>query len=245
MRSGKAVRMLGVCMDLDETKVAERRANARNERVEAALQLTTAGVWDWDVENGLTNNTDGYYRVFGVEPAFGRANHELASAARHRSRTPSRPVPRRLRRVDPAAQVLETEYRFRHTDGSWHWALDRAFVVDRAADGATRRVVGLVVDITARKMRETALSASDQRFRAIARELRCVIYEIDAETGLATGEGVERVLGYSPQRSAARVRLGARSCIPTTSRCSSNGSTATPNPLVRSSTASGTRTATT
>jgi PAS domain-containing protein len=73
--NGKAVRMLGVCMDLDETKVAERQANARNERVEAALQLTTAGVWDWDVENGITYNTDGYYRVFGVEPSFGRANH--------------------------------------------------------------------------------------------------------------------------------------------------------------------------
>ena len=65
-------------------------------------------------------------------------------------------------------QVLETEYRFRHTDGSWHWALDRAFVVERAPDGATRRVLGLVVDITERKIRETALSASDQRFRAVA-----------------------------------------------------------------------------
>src|SRR6185295_13845539 len=48
-----------------------------------------------------------------------------------------------------------------------------------------------------RKIRETGLSAADQRFRAIARELRCVIYEIDAETGISTGEGVERVLGYS------------------------------------------------
>ena len=74
-QNGKAVRMLGVCMDLDETKVAERPPNARNERVEAALQLTTAGVWDWDVENGITHNTDGYYRVFGVDPDFGHANH--------------------------------------------------------------------------------------------------------------------------------------------------------------------------
>jgi len=195
---GKAVRMLGVCMDLDETKVAERRANARNERVEAALQLTTAGVWDWDVEHGTTFNTDGYYRVFGVDPAFGRANHmnwrQLLGIDPDEQIDQFR---RLLQRVDPDAHVLETEYRFRHTDGSWHWALDRAYVVDRAADGSTRRVLGLVVDITARKIRETGLSAADQRFRAIARELRCVIYEIDAESGLSTGEGVERVLGYA------------------------------------------------
>ncbi|HEU4781172.1 MAG TPA: PAS domain-containing protein, partial [Steroidobacteraceae bacterium] len=195
---GKAVRMLGVCMDLDETKVAERRANARNERVEAALQLTTAGVWDWDVQHGLTNDTDGYYRVFGVDPAFARAN--ILTWRQVLGTDPDQEIERfreRLRHVDSAAQVLETEYRFRHTDGSWHWALDRAWVVDRAPDGSTRRVLGLVVDITARKIRETGLSAADQRFRAIARELRCVIYEIDAETGLSSGEGVERVLGYS------------------------------------------------
>jgi PAS domain S-box-containing protein len=195
---GKALRMLGVCMDLDETKVAERRANARNERVETALQLTTAGVWDWDVEHGLTHHTDGYYRVFGVDPAFGRANirtwRQLLGTDPDRALEAFRD---RLRQVDPSQSVLETEYRFRHTDGSWHWALDRAHVVERAPDGSTRRVLGLVVDITARKLRETALSAGDQRFRAIARELRCVVYEIDSETGLSTGEGVERVLGYS------------------------------------------------
>jgi PAS domain S-box-containing protein len=195
---GKALRMLGVCMDLDETKVAERRANARNQRVEDALQLTTAGVWDWDVENNLTNHTDGYYRVFGVDPTFGRANVRTWRQAL--GTDPDRELEAfrdRLRKVDPSASVLETEYRFRHTDGSWHWALDRAYVVDRAPDGTTKRVLGLVVDITARKLRETALSAGGERFRAIARELRCVVYEIDSETGLSTGEGVERVLGYS------------------------------------------------
>jgi len=198
--NGKAVRMLGVCMDLDEAKVAERQANARNERVEAALQLTTAGVWDWDVENGITHNTDGYYRVFGVDPVFGRANHmnwrQLLGTDPELAIDDFR---RRLQRVEPHAQVLETEYRFRHTDGTWHWALDRAYVVDRAPDGATRRVLGLVVDITERKIRETALTAADQRFRAVSRELRCVIYDIDAETGLTKDDGVERVLGYTPE----------------------------------------------
>lgn len=195
---GKAVRMLGVSMDLDETKIAERRANARNERVEAALQLTTAGVWDWDVENNRTNHTDGYYRVFGVDPAFGRAN--IKTWRQIHGTDPDAALENfreRLRRVDPAAHVLETEYRFRHTDGSWHWAFDRAYVMDRAPDGTTKRVVGLVVDITARKQREMALSASDQRFRALSRELKAVIYEIDAETGLSTAEGTERVIGYT------------------------------------------------
>jgi PAS domain S-box-containing protein len=195
---GKAIRMLGVCMDLDESKVAERRANARNERVEHALQLTGAGVWDWDVERNETHHSDGYYRVFGVDPAFGRAN--IRSWRQMLGTDPEKEIEKfreRLRHVDPSARVLETEYRFRHTDGSWHWALDRAYVIERKPDGSTSRVLGLVVDITARKLRETTLSAADQRFRAIASELRCVIYDIDNETGRSTGEGCERVIGYT------------------------------------------------
>ena len=196
---GQAVRMLGVCMDLDETEVAERRANARNERIETALQLTTAGVWDWDVETSNTSHTDGFYHVFGVEPSFGRANpHTWRQLL---GTDPNQEIERfreRLRHVDPAAPVLETEYRFRHTDGSWHWALDRAYVVERLPNGSTKRVLGLVVDITERKIREAALSASDQRFRAAARVMRGVVYEIDAETGIASRDGVERVLGYGP-----------------------------------------------
>jgi two-component system, LuxR family, sensor kinase FixL len=195
---GRAVRMLGVCMDLDETKVAEREANARNERVEAALQLTTAGVWDWDVEQNVTNHSDGYYHVFGVDPAFGRAH--VRTWRQMLGTDPDGEIEKfreSLRRVDPAARVLETEYRFRHADGTWHWALDRAHVLERHADGSTRRVVGLVVDITDRKIRETALFAADQRFRAVARELNCLIYEIDTVNGLSSGEGTERIIGYT------------------------------------------------
>jgi two-component system, LuxR family, sensor kinase FixL len=199
--SGKAIRMLGVCMDLDETKVAERQANARNERVESALQLTTAGVWDWDVERNVASHTDGYYRVFGVDPAFGRAHNTTWCTILGTDPDQSlENFRKRLRHVEASTNVFETEYRFRHTDGSWHWALDRAFVVERLPDGSSKRVVGLVVDITTRRLRETALSASDQRFRAVARELRCVVYDIDAESGVSTDEGIERVLGYPSEQ---------------------------------------------
>ena len=230
---GKAVRMLGVCMDLDETKVAERRANARNERVEAALQLTTAGVWDWDVEHGLTNHTDGYYRVFGVDPAFGRAN--IQTWRQLLGTDPDEEIERfreRLRHVDPAAQVLETEYRFRHTDGSWHWALDRAYVVDRAPDGTTRRVLGLVVDITARKIRETALSAGRP---ALPRGgARTALRDLRDRRG---NRPVHRRRRRARPRlhdcgAAAPRRLGRAGPSRTISRCSSNGSTAAAESMV-------------
>ena len=127
-----------------------------------------------------------------------RQHPDLAAGARHRPGPGDRKIPRA-----PAARRLRGRRCSRPNIAS---GTPTAAGTGRSIaptswtarpDGSTRRVLGLVVDITARKIRETGLSAADQRFRAIARELRCVIYEIDAETGLSTGEGVERVLGYS------------------------------------------------
>ena len=155
---GKALRMLGVCMDLDETKVAERRANARNERVEAALQLTTAGVWDWDVEHDLTNHTDGYYRVFGVDPAFGRANIQ------HLARSCSAPIPdQEIERFRD--RLLQRRSRRRrcsrpNTASATPTAAGTGRSIAPTSSSARRTArpaacSGLVVDITARKIRET------------------------------------------------------------------------------------------
>ena len=52
---------------------------------------------------------------------------------------------------------FELEYRVRHRDGSWRWALDRAHGI-RDDAGAVTRVEGLVMDVTARKQAETELA---------------------------------------------------------------------------------------
>ncbi len=237
---GKAMRMLGVCMDLDETKVAERRANARNERVEAALQLTTAGVWDWDVEHGLTHHTDGYYRVFGVDPSFGRANiMNLAAAARHRSRAAHRASsatacsasirPRTCSKPNTASATPTAA-------GTGRSIAPTSWIAP--PDGATRRVLGLVVDITARKLRETGPVGGRPAFprggaRAALRDLRN-----RRRNRAFDRRRLSSACSATPRRSCRVPPTGRRSFIRTTSRCSSNGSTAAPNRWSRSSTAS-------
>ena len=42
------------------------------------------------------------------------------------------------------------EYRMRHADGRWRWFLSRDRVLERAADGRPRRLLGIATDITDR-----------------------------------------------------------------------------------------------
>ena len=53
--------------------------------------------------------------------------------------------------------ILEIEYRFKKSDGSWIWCLSRDSVFSRAADGSIEQFIGTFLDITARREAEEAL----------------------------------------------------------------------------------------
>ena len=54
------------------------------------------------------------------------------------------------------ASQYEAEYRVRHRNGSWVWVWHRALAM-RDEGGAVRRVVGAILDITARRHAEDHL----------------------------------------------------------------------------------------
>lgn len=76
------------------------------------------------------------------------------------------------------------EYRLRHRDGFWRWFESNDAPYLRDPDGRLRQVIGIAVDVTARKHAEEALStvAHDNRFRAnLADALRNVEGPLEAQ----------------------------------------------------------------
>lgn len=60
-------------------------------------------------------------------------------------------------------EVVETECRLRHARGDWRWILRREVVAERDDDGAVTQVLGLVEDITERKLSERHLMRHHER----------------------------------------------------------------------------------
>lgn len=63
--------------------------------------------------------------------------------------------------------VLEFEYRMQHKNGTWRWFLTRDTVLRRSVDGRPQQVLGMAVDITARKHAEEVLRASEAFTRTL------------------------------------------------------------------------------
>jgi PAS domain S-box-containing protein len=89
------------------------------------------------------------------------------------------------------------EYRAQAADGRWIWLEDRASIV-RDAHGQPKLWQGLLVDITARKAAEEALSRSEARSRELFEHSPDAILVTDAECHfIETNVAAVTLLGYS------------------------------------------------
>ena len=176
-KDGTAVRMVGVCMDIDARKEAELSLMKAQRRLEIALESARGGMWDWNIITGEFVVTEFIYRMLGVEPEQGRLEKDFWSQRVHPDDLAR--VLEGLRGVSEGnLELFEAEYRLRHADGTWRWVLDRGRAAEQDAQtGKVTRVVGFIVEITDRIQTQEALRLSEFRYRTVASVTPGYIFE--------------------------------------------------------------------
>ncbi len=142
---GAAIRMVGVCVDIDARKQAEVDLLRNRERLEVALESARGGMWDLEVAAGEPRHSDFLYRMLGIEGAQRREPLPWSSRMHPEDGPRVREAMRRT--IDGAEELYEAEYRLRHVDGTWRWVLDRGRALERDAAGKAQRLVGFIVEI--------------------------------------------------------------------------------------------------
>lgn len=92
-----------------------------------------------------------------------------------------------LGRIERAVdnEVIETELRIRHRDGSWRWLRFSSIIYDRTSEGRPLQVQGAGIDISASKLAEEALRTSEEKFRMLFNKVNdaVVVYRISPDGG--------------------------------------------------------------
>jgi PAS domain S-box-containing protein len=133
---------------------AAHAALARSEeRLKLALECTRDGLWDLDVASGACYLSPPWLAMLGYAPGEVPANRAAVEALLHPGDAPA--VRAALDdHIAGRTAAFQREYRFRTRGGDWRWVLGRARVAAREAAGRPLRVVGTIVDISARKKAE-------------------------------------------------------------------------------------------
>ena len=156
---GRSVRVV-VARNLTEQRRAEAAVRASEERFRVVARATNDALWELELA------TDEFVRGEAFAALFG---YRLEDVGADEAWWHERVHPDDRDRIDAglaawrasSADIYADEYRFRRADGTWAEVFDRA-VLMRDATGRPVRVIGAMMDITARKQMEAKLAVTDR-----------------------------------------------------------------------------------
>jgi PAS domain S-box-containing protein len=172
--SGHVVQVIGTLQDVTALKRTERELSRALERVRLATGAAHMGIWDWDVSDGTLAWDETMYPLYGIVPgAF-----EDAFAA-WRACVHPEDLLQFERDLSSTLGGHELEMSFRILRGGQVRHMRGLCVAHRDADGRTRHVVGMNIDVTAQRAAETALRANEALLREFVKHAPAAIAMLD------------------------------------------------------------------
>ncbi|HYO78657.1 MAG TPA: PAS domain-containing protein [Thermoanaerobaculia bacterium] len=151
--NGTVVGVRGAFQNITERKHALEALRVSEERFRTVAQATSDVVWDWDVANDTCWWSDGLHTQLGY-PDSGLLPSQFWTDNIHpddRER-----VLASVQKSLAAEELWNEEYRFRKADGTYVQVVDRSRIA-RDEHGKPYRMLGALVDVTARRTLEARL----------------------------------------------------------------------------------------
>jgi diguanylate cyclase (GGDEF)-like protein/PAS domain S-box-containing protein len=180
---GSLVALEGYITDITQSKQAQEVIHESEERFKNVVKATTDTIWDWNLKNDSLWWSEGMHEWFGfpleeLEPGIEAWANRIHPDDKLRVMDDIDAV------INGSEENWTDEYRFLRKDGSFAYVLDRGFVI-RDDDGQAARMVGSIIDLTARKQSELDLARLN---RALQMRTACseLLIRATDEIGLLT-----------------------------------------------------------
>jgi PAS domain S-box-containing protein len=181
--NGQPLRMAGIVLDVTDRKHTESKMQANEERLRMAHRVAHSGAWEVDCKTKEIFCSPEFEALWGLMPG---SVADPRRQIRQMIYAEDYPI------VDKAlADALRnaggeyySEYRITHADGGMRWMESFGEVI-RDQSQAPARIVGVTIDITARKVAEEALQKShqelEQKVEERTRELSASLVTLESE----------------------------------------------------------------
>jgi PAS domain S-box-containing protein len=150
--TGRLLRIKGLTRDITDCKEAERALADRNMQMSLAARAALVGSFSFDADTGEIQASAGYAAIHGLPEDCSRTTRSrwlLGVHPEDRARVEQLPS----RAFRDRRREYGTEYRIVRASGEIRWIEARCFISYRS-DGRPERMVGVNIDVTARKRAE-------------------------------------------------------------------------------------------
>ncbi len=182
---------------IEERQRADTALRVGEERLRLALQAARQGLYDLDVQTGEAVVSPEYATMLGYDPrTFVETNAAWLERLHPQDR--ERVGAAYIDYIEGRSAEYRVEFRQRTRSGDWKWILSQGSLVERTADGRPLRMLGTHTDITERKLAESALRESHDRFELANRATFNVIWDWDIAKGTFwRNDNFQTLFGYS------------------------------------------------
>ncbi|MCK5768221.1 MAG: PAS domain S-box protein [Candidatus Atribacteria bacterium] len=193
---GKTIGLVAVGLDITKRKELQNSLHKSEERLSFALDVTSDGVWDKDLNSDKLYLSKQYYKMLGYEPGeitiTNKAFKELIYPEDKED------VLRKIQEcIEGKTKNYSVEFRMKTKSGKWKWILARGNVVSHDSKGKALRFLGTHVDITRRKQMEEVLRKSEEKFYSISSSANDAIFFIDNDDNISyCNKAATEMFGY-------------------------------------------------
>ena len=201
---GEPERMLGMAVDITKRKLAEKRLRESEERLRLAAQAGKMYAFDWDVATDVIIRSEEANPVFGlISRPVNLTKRQLLASVHPEDRAT---FMNSIAELTPESPNTQISYRLLRPDGSILW-LERsghAFFDER---GRMVRMIGMVADITERKLTEEGMRQKEMELSEAQRLAQIGSWEWDPITDTVSwSQELYRITGRDPNLPAVRYK---------------------------------------
>jgi PAS domain S-box-containing protein len=149
---GHVTHYQGIVVDITERKRAEESLKTSEERLRLALEGTSDGIWDWNLQTGQAYFSPHYFTMLGYEPGEFPGGYESWRRLLHPDDAEG--AVEAVRNAIEKETPFAIEFRLKAKNGEWRWILGRGKVAEVDHEGKAFRMAGFHTDITERKRAE-------------------------------------------------------------------------------------------
>jgi len=192
---GEPERMLGISIDITESKQAEQSLRDSEQRLRLANQVGRMYAYDWDVTTDEVIRSSEHLTILGLKEPRRFYHRQFIDKIHPDDRAKFLAATADITPEDPTRELT---YRALASDGRWVWLKSngRGFF---DAEGRLLRVIGMVADVTDQKLAEEKLRLSEERLRLAQQAARIGTFEWNIQTGVDTwSPELESMYGLPP-----------------------------------------------
>lgn len=176
----RPIRMIGIVMDVSDRKQLEIALQQSEERYRQIVETATEGIWILDANHATTFVNPCMTTMLGYSEAEMLGKSLFDFMDEDGKAIAAKLIERRRQGIGE-----QHDFKFQHKDGSDVWTLISSRPLQDDA-GRYAGVLGMLADITQRKLAELALQQQTQQEQALKRVFQAIRNSLDLDTIFAT-----------------------------------------------------------